>query len=243
MTDTGLSLLAGVLADPRDDAARLVYADWLEERGQPGDRERAEWIRWVVGPPTAAPHTFPAGMRAAVDVVLDGFHTARHTVVIAPRLDRVSYGIHRGFVSHVTCSAADWLAHADALVWRPGQTEPCPVCDGCGGNVGFGPGDDFPCARCGGTSSVPRPVPATAHPITAVTLTTVPQVLFRGRDHYAFLPLPDGRRYARADVGRVEDVGLRAVAVAMLAAEWPGVAFDLPPTPVAEYTPAPVTIG
>src|SRR5262249_36499927 len=28
-----------------DDAARLVYADWLEERGAPGDAARAEFIR------------------------------------------------------------------------------------------------------------------------------------------------------------------------------------------------------
>jgi uncharacterized protein (TIGR02996 family) len=36
------ALLAAVLADPDADLPRLVYADWLEERGQP---ERAEFIR------------------------------------------------------------------------------------------------------------------------------------------------------------------------------------------------------
>jgi uncharacterized protein (TIGR02996 family) len=41
MTD-GAALLRAVLADPGDDAPRLVYADWLEENGQP---ERAEFIR------------------------------------------------------------------------------------------------------------------------------------------------------------------------------------------------------
>lgn len=35
-------LLAAILANPADDTARLVYADWLEENGQ---RERAEFIR------------------------------------------------------------------------------------------------------------------------------------------------------------------------------------------------------
>jgi uncharacterized protein (TIGR02996 family) len=41
MTDAS-ALLAAVRADPADDAPRLVYADWLDEHGQP---ERAEFIR------------------------------------------------------------------------------------------------------------------------------------------------------------------------------------------------------
>lgn len=41
MTD-GDSLLHAVLLDPDDDVVRLVYADWLDEHGQP---ERAEFIR------------------------------------------------------------------------------------------------------------------------------------------------------------------------------------------------------
>jgi uncharacterized protein (TIGR02996 family) len=36
------SLLRAVAAEPEDDAVRLVYADWLDEHGQP---ERAEFIR------------------------------------------------------------------------------------------------------------------------------------------------------------------------------------------------------
>jgi uncharacterized protein (TIGR02996 family) len=32
------ALLTGILADPDDDARRLVYADWLEEHG---DADRA----------------------------------------------------------------------------------------------------------------------------------------------------------------------------------------------------------
>lgn len=31
-----------------DDIARLVMADWLDERGKPGDRRRAEWARLIV---------------------------------------------------------------------------------------------------------------------------------------------------------------------------------------------------
>src|SRR5215217_5840813 len=36
------ALLAAIRAAPDDDAPRLVYADWLDEHGQP---ERAEFIR------------------------------------------------------------------------------------------------------------------------------------------------------------------------------------------------------
>ena len=41
----GLGLLDAILADPADDAPRLVYADWLDENGQ---AERAEFIRLQV---------------------------------------------------------------------------------------------------------------------------------------------------------------------------------------------------
>ncbi len=36
------ALLAAIVADPREDTPRLVFADWLDENGQP---ERAEFIR------------------------------------------------------------------------------------------------------------------------------------------------------------------------------------------------------
>lgn len=37
----GDKLLQAILDNPEDDALRLVYADWLEERGDP----RGEFIR------------------------------------------------------------------------------------------------------------------------------------------------------------------------------------------------------
>ncbi|MBY0230983.1 MAG: TIGR02996 domain-containing protein, partial [Gemmataceae bacterium] len=36
------AFLEAILADPHDDAHRLVYADWLEENG---DEARARFIR------------------------------------------------------------------------------------------------------------------------------------------------------------------------------------------------------
>jgi uncharacterized protein (TIGR02996 family) len=58
----GDDFLAAVAAEPDADAPRLVYADWLDERGGPGDVARAEFIRLTVGereatfwPPGRAP--------------------------------------------------------------------------------------------------------------------------------------------------------------------------------------------
>lgn len=125
---------------------------------------------------------------------------------------RMSATFRRGFVDEVRCTAADWLTHADRLVWRPGLTDECPRCEGDGKAHGAdracewssrpdynicpvcrcewcdgtgtervadaaGDMDDATCRKCGGrkaTGRVPRPCPATAHPITKVTLTTLP---------------------------------------------------------------------
>jgi uncharacterized protein (TIGR02996 family) len=38
-------LILAILADPRDVARRLVYADWLEERGDADSARRAEYLR------------------------------------------------------------------------------------------------------------------------------------------------------------------------------------------------------
>lgn len=43
MTDE--AFLRAILVDPTDPAPRLVYADWLEERGDPDSLHRAEYLR------------------------------------------------------------------------------------------------------------------------------------------------------------------------------------------------------
>src|SRR5690242_5801815 len=50
----GDSLYQAILANPDDDAPRLVYADWLDEHGQP---ERAEFIRVQCAMARIPPHT------------------------------------------------------------------------------------------------------------------------------------------------------------------------------------------
>lgn len=42
---TEWAFLRDICCNPADDGVRLIYADWLDERGLPGDAERAEFIR------------------------------------------------------------------------------------------------------------------------------------------------------------------------------------------------------
>lgn len=42
------AFLAGIRAEPKDDLRRLVYADWLDERGDDESRTKAEYLRLVV---------------------------------------------------------------------------------------------------------------------------------------------------------------------------------------------------
>src|SRR5262245_11908293 len=37
--------LQAILANPQDNGVRLVYADWLEEQGEPTARTKAEFLR------------------------------------------------------------------------------------------------------------------------------------------------------------------------------------------------------
>ena len=133
---TEADFLAAVIADPDDDAPRLIYADWLDENGQD---ERAEFIKAQVAiartiptdhtrraPEEGCPCLFCA-LRRREGELLD-----RHWTEWAADL-RAGYCLNlytgtplsppnrailfrRGFVHAVTCAAADWLAHGDAVL-------------------------------------------------------------------------------------------------------------------------------
>jgi uncharacterized protein (TIGR02996 family) len=95
MTDRE-TLLRAIAENPADDAPRLVYADWLDEHGDP---DRAEFIRLTTGPATG--------------------HTARVEELLARNGDRwraeapaargVQWGadLRRGFVHQACLAAAD----------------------------------------------------------------------------------------------------------------------------------------
>src|SRR5262245_22293075 len=110
MTDTR-SLFQAILDDPDDVGLRLVYADLLEEQGDP----RAEFIR----------------VQCALEET-DEYDEARPELEgreqqllatyqkewLGPLLDlgsRYDFDFRRGFVEHVTMAAGQFVRHAEAL--------------------------------------------------------------------------------------------------------------------------------
>src|SRR5581483_3087358 len=145
---TGDMLLADVLAHPEDDAVRLIYADWLEEHGEP---ERGEFIRCQVELARTQRPSRPASLRSltsyelSVEEVQDlsparermerramellrfrGREWRERDPVLHIELWKdpddiewlVGIEYRRGFVEKVTLSAADWLAHNADILAR-----------------------------------------------------------------------------------------------------------------------------
>ncbi len=106
--DIGLSILRAILDEPDDDTHRLVYADWLEERGEMG---RSSYIRWWLASPDDVTcldypdcgdmtHTFATG------------HQFRATIPAG--CEGCVWG--RGFICSVRLPLQQWLDHGPALV-------------------------------------------------------------------------------------------------------------------------------
>ena len=121
MTDRD-ALLASVLASPDDDAPRLVYADWLEEHGEP---ERAEFVRRQCrGQEPNREVLYARVLHTTHDDTRGPLHLAEGNDwpipdwwkrSDMPAIDGI-YTLWHGFVWAVTCSAADWLAHGDRIL-------------------------------------------------------------------------------------------------------------------------------
>lgn len=97
MTDSE-RFLAAIVANPDDDTLRLVYADWLEERG---DADRAEFIRLQI---TEAQTQMPGSPRSRE---LLERNRKRWLIPGIPG----SQVFLRGFVEYLHISADDFLKH------------------------------------------------------------------------------------------------------------------------------------
>ena len=141
------ALLAAVLAAPDDDAPRLVYADWLDENGEP---ERAEFIRlgceisriWEQKTERLANllsesgtlllkhgETWslkelvrPCGLKVGGQRrwltshgIIDRTSVRHEGSYVYPPDRLFSWDWARGFIHSITCTASDWLKHADAI--------------------------------------------------------------------------------------------------------------------------------
>ncbi len=104
------AFLRMIAAAPDDDAPRLVYADWLEEHGDP----RGAFIR-VQCALAALPDDDPRrpDLEQAERRLLAG-HAAAWTHEFAARVG--GWQFRRGFVEEITLSAEDFLEHAPDLL-------------------------------------------------------------------------------------------------------------------------------
>jgi uncharacterized protein (TIGR02996 family) len=130
----GDDLLAAVLRDPDDEAVRLVYADWLEERGDP----RGEFIRVqcelaridAARPVILSAHTSCSwgmweALADAVDVPGRAELEAREAALLEEHEDEWAgdlsdlgvndWEFRRGFVECITLPAENYLENAAAL--------------------------------------------------------------------------------------------------------------------------------
>src|SRR5437763_1784240 len=122
------AFLRTIAAAAADDAPRLVYADWLEERGDP----RGTFVR-VQCAVAALPADDPRrpDLEHAERQLLAA-HAADWTCDLAGRVS--GWRFRRGFVEEVTLSAAAFLEYGADLL-RPGLVRTVRLSD-CGDAVG-----------------------------------------------------------------------------------------------------------
>ena len=137
-TDTEAALLKAILAAPADDLPRLVYADWLDENGQP---ERAEFVRTEIEMATMMPDrdTAPSARDQPRYRPLErraGELWNAHYQTWFPGLDKYAdeYQTHRGFPYHAAVAARRFVTHSAAL-FRIAPTIFDVIIDKIGGNA------------------------------------------------------------------------------------------------------------
>ena len=214
------ALLKAILANPEEDTPRLVYADALQERGEPGDEERAEFIRVQVAISRTAPDELCP--RCIVD-------PNGHQKTNGPcRCTKPLWALRRRSRELL---AFDWCPVAIPRTTPRIRTAPVDIelLDGNGLRAAFRSRRGF-VARCWLPAAdwlAHSDAILAAHPVTAVALTTIPELKFvfagGGQPRAAHLP---GRRQHRSDYGSwAVD---RGIAIGLLRANWPGVTFTLP---------------
>ncbi len=103
------ALLSAIIADPDDDSLRLVYADWLEEHGQP---DRARLIRVQIEMARLPDNTEPpTALQVEEEQLLEACKKA------LPQLEGITWGcFERGLVSCVhAATPAAFRRHAGSI--------------------------------------------------------------------------------------------------------------------------------
>src|SRR4051812_7317156 len=104
------ALLAAILAQPDDDVARLVFADWLQENGQDA---RAQFIRAQVWAAQAEPFSREARKQAAAANRLLEVNRGDWSRPLQQRA--LAWEFRRGFVEHVAVNVATFPRDAAGL--------------------------------------------------------------------------------------------------------------------------------
>lgn len=174
------ALLAAIITAPDDDTPRLAYADFLDERGGPGDAHFAAYIRCNVAL-ARGDETMQKAAREEIE--RNGWTWRDNPHAFGARFPGLKYRKRRGFVEAVRCTAEEFFRETDRLIWNSRQFELCPRCKGKrrvfeqvmrrGFLMNASRGKR--CPECFGRGTVPRPCPQTAQPIRKVTITTDPR--------------------------------------------------------------------
>src|SRR5436309_1652890 len=98
------AILADIIDHPDDDVPRLIYADWLDDNGDP---ERAELIRLQCGLDDSASWGQDAADAEQREWALLHAHRGRWLRPLGLRPDEAEF--RRGFVASVTLTAARLL--------------------------------------------------------------------------------------------------------------------------------------
>jgi uncharacterized protein (TIGR02996 family) len=106
------TFLQAIREAPEDDTPRLVYADWLDEHDQP---ERAEFIRAQIQITRLSPHS---RRRTALLRRTRELFAAHGEIWLQdlPKWARRRCEFQRGFVTHVVCTALQFIRHGEALM-------------------------------------------------------------------------------------------------------------------------------
>jgi uncharacterized protein (TIGR02996 family) len=111
--DHAQGFLQDVREHPDDDTPRLVYADWLEEKGTPTDTARAAFIRTQC---RLAPLALDDPERLELQEQADELLLRHEDEWVGPLRDLADdWQFERGFVERVRISGEAFLANADRL--------------------------------------------------------------------------------------------------------------------------------
>src|SRR5262245_30371450 len=105
------AFLQDITSHPQDDTPRLIYADWLEEHGQP---ERAQFIRVQIrlARPGLDALQWEQLHRREQELLRE---YDQEWLAGLPKWDGITWGFHRGFPGAVQATFAAFQAHAEEL--------------------------------------------------------------------------------------------------------------------------------